>query len=270
MSRLNPGSITDRTRFKHVAHKLVHLDETDSTNEAAWREAMNHAPSGTTIVTEQQTHGRGRFGRQWVSSPHQSLLMSILLRKDLTMDQLSMVNAVSALSGAQAIEDIAGLTVRIRFPNDLMVNDRKIGGILVESRLISNRVDFVVIGMGINVNVSSADFPSDIRPAATSLLIEGEKKFSRELLARKILQNMDHWLDILLGADMTSIRRAWHSYSSVVGQRVEIKNGKKTARGVVTDLDPVDGVILRMDNGLVQGFRGEHIQQLIVLRDQAE
>jgi BirA family biotin operon repressor/biotin-[acetyl-CoA-carboxylase] ligase len=257
--KLSEKAIRSKLKTRVVGSKILVLDSTDSTNERAWHESIAGAPDGTAIFAEEQTRGRGRFGRVWVAPKGKALLASIILRPNLEAARAPLVTAVGALAAIDACEEAAGVKGKIRFPNDVMVGPRKLAGILVESRFVSNVADLFIIGIGINVNLAAEDFPEDVRPLATSLSIETGKKWDRNLVATALLQSLDHWYDRLDGRE---IARAFRQRSAILRKRVEITEAGKTFVGQVDDQDVLDGISLRLDNGMMKHVRGEHVELL--------
>lgn len=260
--KLSERSIRSKLKTRVVGSTIVILDSIDSTNERAWHEALTGAPEGTAIFAEEQTRGRGRFGRAWHAAKGQSLLVSILLRPDLEADQATLVTALGALAVIDACSEACGVEGKIRFPNDVMVGPRKLAGILVESRFVSTRADLFIIGIGLNVN--EAEFPEDIRPLATSLAVETGKPWDRNLLAAALLQSLDSWYDKLAG-HRADIVKAFKQRSAILRKRVEITEAGKVFVGRVDDLDVFQGITLRLDNGMMKQIKGEHVDMLRTL-----
>lgn len=247
-----------------VGSKVLMLETTDSTNERAWHEALSGAPDGTVIFAEEQTRGRGRFGRSWHAPKGSSILCSVLLRPELEAAQAALVTALGALAVIDACSEACGVEGKIRFPNDVMVGARKLAGILVESRFVSSKADLFIVGIGVNVNIAENDFPEEIRPWATSLAIETGKTWDRTTLAGSLLQSLDRWYDKLSGRRQDIIK-GFKQRSALLRRRVEVTEAGKTFVGRVDDLDVFQGITLRLDNGMMKHVRGEHVDLLRIL-----
>ncbi len=247
---LSPESIRSRLQSRVVGKKILCLDACESTNDVAWTEALAGAADGTAIFAEEQTKGRGRFGRIWSAPRGKGLLCSIVLRPEIEVDRVPLMTAMAALAAA----DVVGDEAQIRFPNDVMLDGRKIAGILVEARFISSRPDVFIVGIGLNVS----GHPPDLN--ATSL---GES-VSRVAAARALLEAVDVWYGRLSGT-LRDYRKAWRERSFILQKRVRVKQNGRTVSGTVEDVDPMDGIVLRLESGHPRTIRSEHVEHLEVL-----
>lgn len=261
MSDFDGSAVRSRLKTRVIGSRILTLDVVESTNDLAWKEALEGAPNGTVIFAEEQTRGRGRFGRTWFSPRGTALAFSVILRPEITPGEIGYLTAIGALAVTDAAED-AGVRCLIRFPNDVVVENRKLAGILVESRFISGRPDLFILGIGVNVNVP--EFPADLRSAATSLRLEKGSPVNRVLFASSLLQALDDWYRRIHEAPQT-IQRAWKERSYILGRRVEVREGSRTFRGCCTDVEVLEGLTLRLDTGHMRQIRGEHVEHLRVL-----
>jgi BirA family biotin operon repressor/biotin-[acetyl-CoA-carboxylase] ligase len=248
--KLSPESIRSRLHSRVVGKTIRCVDACESTNDLAWKEALAGAPDGAAIFAEEQTKGRGRFGRTWVAPRGKGVLCSVVLRPEIEAERVPLVTALAALAAA----DVVGDEARIRFPNDVLLDGRKIAGILVEARFISSRPDVFIVGIGLNVNAH----PPDLN--ATSL---GEE-VSRVGAARALLEALDAWYARLDGP-LREFRKAWRDRSFILEKRVRIRLNGKAFTGVVEESDPIDGLVLRLDSGHPRTVRSEHVEHLEVL-----
>jgi BirA family biotin operon repressor/biotin-[acetyl-CoA-carboxylase] ligase len=152
-----------------VGQKLIYLPETGSTNDEARRLAQVGAPDGLVVVTDYQTAGRGRLGRHWLAPAGSSLLLSVILRPSLAPYEIQQLTMICSLAIADAVESQTGLRVGLKWPNDLLLGRGKVGGILTEIGLVADRVDYAIVGVGLNVNIAPEQLPSDLLMQATSL-----------------------------------------------------------------------------------------------------
>src|SRR5664280_2786434 len=195
-STLSMARVTDRTKTSAFGHSFRYYDEIESTNAEAKSLANAGAPEGTVVIAECQTAGRGRLGRRWVSPAGKGLLFSVLLRPTMPMEDAHLLTLVAAAAAAEAIEAIAGTPVHIKWPNDLFLGDRKAGGILMEVSGEQDEVEWVVVGIGINVNTEYSELPVALRRTATSLkIVKGEPVDRSELLATLLLSLETHYKD---------------------------------------------------------------------------
>jgi BirA family biotin operon repressor/biotin-[acetyl-CoA-carboxylase] ligase len=188
--------VMEMTRPSTLGHAFRYYDEIESTNAEAKSLAADGAPEGTVVIAESQTAGRGRLGRRWTSPAGKGLLFSVLLRPDLPMADVHLLTLVAATAAAEAIEEQADLPIAVKWPNDLFVADRKVGGILLEVAGEQDEVSWVVVGIGINVNTEYTELPVALRRSAVSLKMAGGAAVDRsELLARLLLSLETHYLE---------------------------------------------------------------------------
>lgn len=258
--QLQPDAIRPLLRAQVVGRALLCLERTESTNDVAWKQALEGAPEGLAVLASEQTQGRGRFGRPWFAPPGKCLLASILLRPRIRLEELNLVTAIGALAVVEALNETAGLRAAIRFPNDVLVRGRKISGTLVEARLISSTPDFFVVGIGINGNLGRDEFPPELRDEATSIRIETEREADLNRLAASLLSKLDAWVgDLGIEAGRERIQRSWRERSALIGRFIEAREGGRALRGTVEDVDVFEGLLLRTESGHVRHARAEHV-----------
>jgi BirA family biotin operon repressor/biotin-[acetyl-CoA-carboxylase] ligase len=232
-------SVSDRLPGRAV----LWLEQTDSTMNDAARLAAMGALSGTVVGAERQTAGQGRHGRNWHSEAGLGLYFSLILRAPLPPDQLPVVTMALGLAAAEAMTQNTGVAVDLRWPNDVLIGDRKVCGILVQQQH-----DALICGIGINVNHDM--FPDDIAPIATSLRIASGREFSREPLFVEVMQSVDRHMDILRDQGREAILKLFTQASSYVsGRRVVVEQGDTLLRGSTAGLDENGFLILQEDNG---------------------
>jgi BirA family biotin operon repressor/biotin-[acetyl-CoA-carboxylase] ligase len=223
---------------------LVYVPTISSTSTRVMELAREDAPAGLMVITDEQTAGRGRIGRSWISLPGKQLEFSLLLKPDFPPHFLVMASAVAV---AYAIEEIAAIPAGIKWPNDVLVEDRyKVSGILTETTS-----DFVVLGIGVNVNGSLADDPV-LAPVATTLAAVAGHPLSREALAITLLRRLDREYAELSsnGADAASATwTAWRSRLLGLGHRITVTQGGVTRSGIAEDVDAGGSLLLRLPDG---------------------
>lgn len=255
-----------RAHLRGADRRIECVASTESTNDLVWRRALEGAPDGLAVFAEEQTRGRGRFGRVWFAPPGRCLLGSVLLRPKVRFEEVNLVIAVGALAVVEAMQECAGLAATIRFPNDVLVGKRKISGTLVEARLISSVPDFFVVGIGINANLDQSEFPADIRGDATSILTETGRDTDRNRLAAALLSRLDAWVgELATEGGREAIQKAWKAKSALVGRRVEAREGGRAIRGRVEDVDVFKGLLIRTESGHLIHARAEHIEMVRIL-----
>jgi len=226
-----------------IVHRIVRQGEVASTNEEAKARGKAGAAEGLVIVAESQSAGKGRLGRTW-SSPPGGLYLSLLLRPQLTTKELLRMTVYSCVPVAQAIEEVTDLQVQVKWPNDLELNGRKLGGILVEGVSKLNRLDFVVLGIGINVNAEPA---TDKVERAVSLRAVLCREVDQEQLLASILQHLDRFYSRLKKGEVDEV--GYKRRSSVLGRKVEANLGGKVVRGKALRVLKDGGLVVRSDEG---------------------
>jgi len=234
---------------------IVHLPRVDSTQSTIFDLAAQGAADRTVVVADYQAAGRGRRGRAWDAPPGTSLLMSILVRPRGTPDRWGGYSLASALTVADALARVAGLSTRLKWPNDVLVGGRKIAGILLESRMpAAGPVGPVgvagVIAVGIGVNLGQRAFPAGLAARATSVALETGRAVERDAALSAVLEAFDGWRAQLEQDGLAPIRARWLALADTIGRRVSVDG----VTGVAIDLD-VDGALVLQD--------GEHRHRVV-------
>jgi BirA family biotin operon repressor/biotin-[acetyl-CoA-carboxylase] ligase len=200
------------------------LEETVSTNTAALALARKGARHGTVVLAEQQTAGRGRLGRPWYSPPGENLYCSVILRKvprpDRLAHWLTWIPLVSGAAANEAVEQVTGLHPSLKWPNDVLIGDKKLGGVLCESQSSHTQGTIVVIGIGINVNTKREGFPEHLQELATSVAIETGRSFDRTLLLDALLAKLEQYAELLIRGQTEAINHKYTALCSTLGRRV--------------------------------------------------
>jgi BirA family biotin operon repressor/biotin-[acetyl-CoA-carboxylase] ligase len=204
---------------------------------------------GTVVLADFQEKGRGRLGRNWVSPPGVNLSMSVILKPEVEPKDITLITIMSAVACADALRRTTGLKISIKWPNDLIIHDRKLGGILTEIRTGRKGTLFAVVGIGINLNTDLHEFPQDVRDIATSIKNETGKMFSREEIAAEILNEMDRWYGVLKKMDRKSLLDKWKELSSTLGKQVMVSTAHETLTGLAEAIDDEGMLILRLFSG---------------------
>ena len=250
--RMLPDEITCGLGTKWLAREILSYEEVDSTNDLAMRLAADGAKAGTVIFSEHQRKGRGRLHRRWYSSRRKDLLLSIILRPVFHPRYVTQLTITSALATAQAVREMYRLPALIKWPNDIIINEKKCGGILIEMGAELDSIKHVVVGIGINVNSREADFPKSFRSRATSLSIELGTKCDRIAFTKQLLRQFEKHYDRLISEGFNGIRREWEDLSLSLGRRVEARSEDETITGMAVRLDDDGGLLVRTDTGIVR------------------
>jgi len=225
------------------------LDVVTSTQSVAFELADNGAPDRTVVVADTQTAGRGRRGRPWSDEPRASLLASIIVRPRLPIRDLPKLSLATGVAVADAVESVAGLAVRLKWPNDLVVGGRKIAGILLESRITTEAL--VVVGVG--VNLGQRRFPRELSSTATSVELETGQTVERDVMLEAVLAAFDAWRARLEREGFMPVRERWLALTDTIGRRVTV-DGRA---GVAVDLDDDGALVIRDAAGVQHVVAGE-------------
>jgi len=252
--RLTSAALARGLGTRLVGRDLRVFDLVVSTNDVAWELAAQGVEEGTVVLAEGQTAGRGRLGRNWWSPRGAGLWLSVLLRPPARKGGVPMTTIIGALATADAIRTETRLPAKIRWPNDVLVEGRKVAGVLVEARGRE-----LVLGIGIDVNVAAADVPGEFAAVATSLSEATGGPVDRLGLARRLLRELDRWYRVKLDGDTGAINDRWRELSAVLGEHLALDERGRRYQGTVIDVDVRFGIALRLDTGGIRHFRGEHV-----------
>jgi BirA family biotin operon repressor/biotin-[acetyl-CoA-carboxylase] ligase len=247
---LTPEAVSPYLRGPRFRHDRYHyLDETTSTNDHARNLAQAGAPEGTLVVAEAQRAGRGRRGRPWFGQRGNSLLFSIVLRPAFEPARCTLLPLLTAVALRESLHAQTGLDIGIKWPNDLLVDGRKLAGILCEISSDLERVEHAILGIGLNVNTPRNAFPKDIRNLGTSLYTAGRKKHRRARVLLGFLETLDPLLDLLWAGKTDAILDRWRQASVTLGRTIEVDmpNGV-VLKGKAVDVDG-SGALLFKDQG---------------------
>lgn len=234
--------------------RVIVLDETTSTQDVARREAAKSARSGTVIFAEKQTRGRGRFQQQWQSSPGEDLTFSVVLRAPHHELNPSMLTVTTSVAVCETIVQTLNLPARIRWPNDVILAEGKVAGILVERTQPRRYPPAFLLGVGVNVNSKPA-----LRTAA-SLRRAAGGPIDRLELSRQLLRSLDDWFEEVRRGHTELVADHWRRFSSTLGTRVTVVRARQHFTGRVVDISHGLGLTLQLDDGLTMTFRGEQVR----------
>lgn len=226
---------------------LIVLSEVDSTNNYAKNLAVNGASDGTVVISDYQTAGKGRMGRSFFSPQKTGIYMSIVIRPDIDMLSAQLITSCVAAATATAIENLCSADVKIKWVNDLYINERKICGILTEASMSfeEKKLDYAVVGIGINVGTTES-FPPELKSIVTSIEDETGQKVNRNLLCAEILNCFEKYMSNLESREfMTEYRRR----SFIVGKKTAVSRNGKECVGIAVGIDDNANLIVRFENG---------------------
>jgi BirA family biotin operon repressor/biotin-[acetyl-CoA-carboxylase] ligase len=246
-------------RTKVIGRNIQVFEQTTSTNDLIEKLALDEVEEGAVVFAEAQTRGRGRLGRNWLSPVRKGLWFSILLRPQLQPQEATRLTVASATALRRAIHSYCGLNAGIKWPNDLLIGGRKVAGILTELHAELDRVKYVILGMGINVNLKATDFPAELRAVATSLEAESGKPLSRAELAVAVLRELDAEYCRLNSGQFALIAEEWEKNCTTLGQNVVIRIGNRQVRGRAEALGEDGALLLRTGYGHLEHIIGGDI-----------
>lgn len=233
---------------KNLLKQIIYYQEIDSTNLEVKRLAAAGAEHGTVVTADSQNAGRGRLGRSWNSPADNNLYMSLLLRPEIGPNQAPMLTLVMACSVAEAIREYTGLNAQIKWPNDIVVNGKKVCGILTEMHAEIEHIHYVVIGVGINVNTK--EFPEELREMATSLLLEGAKTFSREDILAGVLTHFQKDYDIFMETgSFCGLKERYEKLLINRGKIVQILGENEPYLAVALGINESGELLVRKEDG---------------------
>jgi BirA family transcriptional regulator, biotin operon repressor / biotin---[acetyl-CoA-carboxylase] ligase len=234
----------------HRLGKRVHyFPEIDSTNRFAFKRAQEGGEEGEIVIAESQTQGKGRMGRNWFSPPSLNLYLSVILRPMLPPASAPRLTLMAAVALAETVQSFIGARPSIKWPNDVLVGGKKLAGILTESSCETDRVHFVVVGVGVNLNLPAASIPEALRGRATSLLILTGKPIDRTVFARQLINDLDRCYGELEHKGFPSIARRWESFFDLRDRKVAVELADQRWSGIARGIDGDGALILEEDSG---------------------
>lgn len=249
---LVPAEIAAGLATERIGRRLICFRETESTNMVAFRIAEEGADEGTVVVAEAQHHGKGRLGRRWESPSGVNLYCSLILRPPILPTQAPQLTFLSAVAVARAIAETTPLQPVIKWPNDILVGGGKVAGLLNEMSAETEKVHFIILGIGVNINMRRDQFPGDLRHPATSLALESGHEISRLEFTRALLTALDETYQTYLDHGYETIREEWLSRCSMAGREVKVTFQDQTQAGMVMGIDEDGALLLRLHDGRIE------------------
>jgi len=246
--RLFPAEVSWNLNTRFIGREIRYFDSIPSTMDLATELGIQGLPEGTLVVAEAQTKGRGRLGRIWFSPKYKGIYLSLILRPKISPTHGPLLTLLSAVSICEAINTVVGLDARIKWPNDILIQHKKIGGILTELSAEMDEIRFVILGIGMNVNNDKKTLPAQ----ATSLKEQKKEVINRIELLQELLRRIEMNYLIFQKKGNESIVDKWRRYSLTLGKRVRIISHREHIEGEALDIDSDGGLLLRGDSGLIQ------------------
>jgi BirA family transcriptional regulator, biotin operon repressor / biotin---[acetyl-CoA-carboxylase] ligase len=242
-------------KTKVVGRDIRVFEKTTSTNDVIEKLARDGVKEGVVVFAESQTRGRGRLGRKWLSPPRLGLWFSVLLRPDLRPEETTRLTVASATAVRRAIERHTGLKPEIKWPNDVLIGGKKVAGILTELNAELDRVKYVILGIGVDVNLASGDL-AELRKVATSLQAELGRPVSRAELAVAMLRELDYDYARIASGAFATVADEWAAHCTTLGHEIVIRTGDRQTRGRAESLSEEGALLLRTEHGHLERITG--------------
>ena len=255
---LFPQLIKANLQTKSLGREIEYYQRLESTNVEAF-ELIDEGgiTDGTMVITDHQYKGKGRQGRSWFASPGKAVTFSVILRSEISVQQNGFLSLAAVVAAAEAVEKF-GLTPALKWPNDILISGKKCGGILVETKVQKDSIEYAVVGMGLNVNESFIELPEELRQTSTTLSAEKGSPLQRELVVAWILNALEKWIDAVKSGESDSLRSAWLEKCDHINKTVVFtKNGVKK-RGTFSGIDDNGAALIKTSDGKIS-LTGEEI-----------
>ena len=265
-----PQQIKKRLSTRWLGQTIHFYQQLDSTNLTAMEMALGDASEGTAVLAEEQLRGRGRGNRSWHSPVGVGIYCSIILRPRLLPAKAHVLTLMTAVAIVKAIGQETGLSPRIKWPNDILLDDNKVAGILLESKMSSQQIEHAVIGFGINVNHTSADLPPEPMFKASSLKIELDKPVERGALVAAIFAEVEGLYEMLQQEEVAMILEEWRHFSATLGQPIRVWQQGKVTEGIAVDINEEGGLVVKAkDESLMLIHAGdvEHLRLAVEVKE---
>jgi BirA family biotin operon repressor/biotin-[acetyl-CoA-carboxylase] ligase len=247
-------SLVEGTRV--IGRDIQVFEKTNSTNDVVEKLARDGVKEGVAVFAEAQSQGRGRLGRRWLSPPRRGLWFSVLLRPNLRPQSATQLTVAAATALVRAIREQTGLSPEVKWPNDILIRGRKVAGILTELSAELDHVKHLILGIGVDVNLSASEFPPELRKLATSLKIETGRDWHRADLAAAILRELDIDYERIMNGQFQQIAEEWEACCVTLGRRVSIQVGSRSLQGHAEALDDDGALLLRTEHGHLERIIG--------------
>nr|WP_230986684.1 biotin--[acetyl-CoA-carboxylase] ligase [Cohnella fermenti] len=251
-SRISPVELTFKLSTRTFGRNVRVHEVVSSTQDVLRELAEEGAPEGTLVIAEQQNQGRGRMGRSWVSPAGKGIWMSLLLRPNVPLLQTPQLTLLAAVALNRAIERVTGLDIGIKWPNDLLVDGKKITGILLESAAEDERIRYVVVGMGVSVNLEASDYPEEVAAKAVSLRMACGRMLDRTELIAEILKEFEDLYAVYNASGFETIRLLWEARSINLNKPTVLTTASGRIEGIPRGISEMGALIVEMEGESMQ------------------
>ena len=261
-----PHKLKDDLTTSYIGQEIHYFREVDSTNEVAKKLAEEGAAEGTVVIAERQRKGKGRGGKPWIS-PIGGAWMSIILRPDTLPMNAPQLTFTAGVATAQTIKGEYGLEVGIKWPNDILIENKKVCGILTEISTVKDSIDYIIAGIGIDANVDLENIPPELRNETTSIKTELEQEISRIVLVRRFLENFEAMYNEFNKGNFHKILQEWRKFSTTIGSYVEIRKGTEIVQGEAVGVNREGMLILELKDGSLRKIISGECRHINELKD---
>ena len=250
---LIPSEVKWKLKTKMLGKEVMSYKKVDSTNDVAYGLAEKGIREGAVVLSEEQVKGKGRHGRKWVSPPKGGIYMSCILRPGISPNEIPKITLLAAVAVAKAIRDTTGLVPTIKWPNDILIDNKKVCGILTEMKAEQDRVEFIIVGIGVNVNMPLRHIPKGASSLKEELDQAGrDENLSRVELTKNILENLEKDYLRLMKEGFRPIIEEWKHLSAMLGSRIKVVLQNRTFEGQAHNLDENGALVVRLDSGVLE------------------
>jgi biotin-[acetyl-CoA-carboxylase] ligase BirA-like protein len=264
-SRINPSEIRECLRTRILGQAGLYFRSLASTNDVAKQLASSGVKEGTIVLAESQSKGKGRLGRKWLS-PEGGLWFSVVLRPRIEPRHALKLTLLGSVAMVKTLNKLYGIDAEIKWPNDVLINGRKVCGILTETSIRGKSLNFAVLGFGVNANFDLEVFPGHLRDPAVTLKAQLGKAISREILLCKLLESVETCCDLFKSGKFEAILDDWRKLSGFLGSYVRILDGQRAIEGTALDLDTDGALIVRLKDGNIHKVISGDVARIIQAR----
>ncbi len=264
-SRISPSVIRECLRTRILGQAGLYFRSLTSTNDVAKHLATRGAKEGTIVLAESQSKGKGRLGRKWFS-PEGGLWFSVILRPRTEPEHAPKLTLLGSVALVKTMNNLYGIGAEIKWPNDVLIGQKKVCGILTETSIKGENLDFTVLGFGVNANLNLEIFPQHLRDCITTLKAQLGKEVSREILLCNLMKNVEASYDLFKNRKFVAILDDWRKLSGFLGSYVRILDGRRTIEGTALDLDTDGALMIRLKDHNIHKVISGDVTRIIQTR----
>lgn len=256
-NKISENTISWGLHTEWLGRKIVHYETTTSTQRIAHDLALNGAKHGTIVIADEQTEGKGRVGRHWQSEAGKGIWMSIILRPNILPYLAPQLTLLTATVLAEVLDELSDITPQIKWPNDILIDGKKMSGILTEMQAEQDKISYVIVGIGMNINQDPSAFLEEVAERATSLKIKTRQTWDMVRLIQQILQKFEMKYDQFINRGFEEVKVKWESYGFRMNERLSIKTGKETWTGIFSGIAEDGALLIEKNNKIEKIYSGE-------------